>query len=286
MLYYRYLVLLFLACFIINSWSITADLHQFTVYGYVPWKTKIGSFPARAGNELSDVFLSKGIKPIHVIYENKYCSNGTIDLNKIKNIALKTSLEPNIPVSFDIEFGNRFKPATVVPYVKTILKTFRRYNSKSLLGVYALIPQNTYGLKINTLTYNRFNSKYDSLVNAVDFFSPSLYNYNGHDFNSWFNNARFVISHAKQYKPAKPIIPYVSPIVRLGPSHHAKNGNLVEELSEQEMSQRLHALYDLGASGCIIWASSQDRTRDGQFPKFNPNKGWGKAVVAFIASTR
>lgn len=62
------------------------------------------------------------------------------------------------------------------------------------------------------------------------------------------------------------------------------NGNLVEELSEEEMAQRLESLYQLGASGCIIWASSQDRKKNGEFPQFNPDYGWGKAVVTFIKS--
>ena len=137
-----------------------------------------------------------GIQPINIIYENNYFTNGKIDFKKIKNMALKTALKPNVPVSFDMEFGNRFKPETVIP--------------------------------------------------------------------------------------SKRIIPYFSSIVRLGPSNKAINGNLVEELSENEMTQRLTALYNLGASGCIIWASSQDRTRDGQIPQFYPDKGWGKAVVKFI----
>lgn len=224
------------------------------------------------------------MKPIRIFYENKYFKNGAIDLNKIKKIALEAARFPRVPISFDMEFGNRFKPETIIPRVKTILHAFRRYNSVSLIGLYALIPQNTYGLKMKTLSYKRHNSQYDSLVNEVDFISPSLYNYQGHDFNHWLINARFTMNQAKQYKQAKPIIPYISPIVRLGASNKAKNGNLVEVLSEEEMSQRLHALQRLGASGCILWASSQDRTKDGEFPQFDPARGWGKAVVEFIHS--
>ena len=91
---------------------------------------------------------------------------------------------------------------------------------------------------------------------------------------------------AKKYTPLKPVIPYISPVVRLGSSNKAKNGNLVEALSEEEMRERLQALFILGASGCIIWASSQDRTEDGQIPQFDPDKGWGKAVVEFTKTHR
>ena len=223
-----------------------------------------------------------GIQPINIIYENNYFTNGKIDFKKIKNIALKTALKPNVPVSFDMEFGNRFKPETVIPYVQTILKYYRSYNSKALVGIYSTIPQNTYGVKPTSLVYEKLNHPYDSLIHDVNFISPSLYNYDGPEVNNWLENARFNIELAKKYTPSKRIIPYISPIVRLGPSNKAINGNLVEELSENEMTQRLTALYNLGASGCIIWASSQDRTRDGQIPQFYPDKGWGKAVVKFI----
>jgi hypothetical protein len=280
MLYYRFTSLFFLLYFSIsNAWCITPVVPKFTVYAYIPWKIK-----TKANQQaLSDYFSTKGIKPIYVMYENTYFNHGTLSLKKIKELALLTSQNPDTPVSFDMEFGDRFKPETVIPRIKTILHYFRHYNSKSLVGIYATIPQNAYGLPKNTLAYNTLNRKYDTLIHDIDFISPSLYNYNGHDFNSWYAFARFTMTQAKQYKPNKPIIPYISPIVRLGPSLLAKNGNLVEELTEQEMSKRLQTLADLGASGCIIWASSQDRTKDGEFPQFSPSSGWGKAVTEFIA---
>ena len=252
-------------------------LSTFTVYAYIPWKMK--------ANE-SDYLLTYGIQPVNIIYENKYFTNGKIDLEKIKKMALETASQPNVPVSFDMEFGHRFKPETVLPSVRAILKYYRGYNSKAFVGVYATIPQNTYGLKPVSFEYDRLNHQYDSLINDVDFISPSLYNYSRYDVNSWLKNARFVMKLAKKYTPSKPIIPYISPIFKLGPSNKAINGNLVVELSEEEMGLRLQALYNLGGAGCIIWASSQDRTQDGQIPQFHPDKGWGKAVVKFIKATR
>ncbi len=271
-----------LCCFLVYfamgySCFAKAVLPTFTVYAYIPWKMKT--------NE-SDYMLSYGIQPVTVIYENKYFTNGKIDLKKIKKIALETALQPNVPVSFDMEFGHRFKPKTVLPYVHAILKSYRGYNSKTLIGIYATIPQNTYGLKPMGFVYGRLNHQYDSLIDDVDFISPSLYNYSRYDVNAWLENTRFIIELAKKYSPSKPIIPYISPIFRLGPSNKAINGNLVVELSEEEMNLRLQALYNLGAAGCIIWASSQDRTQDGQIPQFHPDKGWGKAVVKFIKRAR
>jgi hypothetical protein len=258
-------------------------LSKFTVYAFIPWATKTSEH-ARTENDLSDYMLTYGIQPIYVIYENNYFTHGKIDLNKIKNLALKTALKQKVPVSFDMEFGHRFKPETVIPRVKIILNYYRSYNAKAFVGIYATIPQNTYGLKPTGFVYDQLNHQYDTLINEVNFISPSLYNYTGHDMDAWLVNTRFNMDLAKKYTPSRPIIPYISPIIRIGPSNKATYGNLVEELNEDEMTQRLDALYHLGASGCIIWASSQDRAEDGQVPQFNPDKGWGKAVVHFIAT--
>jgi hypothetical protein len=50
------------------------------------------------------------------------------------------------------------------------------------------------------------------------------------------------------------------------------------------MLTRLQTLYDLGADGCIVWASSGDRTLDGTMPVFDRNSGWGKALADFAAA--
>ena len=120
----------------------TANLSKFIVYAYIPWTAKTNGH-ARTEKNLSDYMLTYGIQPVYVIYENNYFTNGKIDLNKIKKVALKTALQPNTPVSFDMEFGHRFKPETVIPRVRAILNHYRSYNLKAFVGIYATIPQNT-----------------------------------------------------------------------------------------------------------------------------------------------
>ena len=268
----------------VQSYANTSSIRPFTVFAFIPWPIKISDIDKNDEQARTDYLQAYGIKPIRVIYEVGYFTQDIIDKKKIKRLALSHALEQNIPVSFDMEFGSRTKSETIVPFVKAILDEYRQYNPKSSVGIYATIPQNTFGSVPTDLSYAQLNSYYDSLINYVDFISPSLYNYSGHDFKSWEENAKYNLDIAKQYTPSKPILPYISPIISLGPSSWSKNGNLVEMLTENEMYERLQALREMGASGCIIWASSQDRLQDGQIPQFDPEKGWGKAVVQFIKS--
>ena len=60
----------------------------------------------------------------------------------------------------------------------------------------------------------------------------------------------------------------------------------VRMLTEAEMRTRLQTLYDLGADGCIVWASSNDRTLDGKAPVFDRDSGWGKALADFAQEHR
>lgn len=271
-MYVRYFAIVYLLLFYSGvTWAAVAPKQKFIVYMFLPWK---GTQP--------QVLLDKGIRPIHVIYEPEFFTDKKIDVVKIKTLALRTLSNPSIPVSFDLEFGNRFKPNTVIPLMQDIIKTFRKYNTKSLVGIYSTIPPNTYGQHAKFLTYEKLNKNYASLIHTVDFISPSLYNYELNNAKLWQRNAAFNFKMTQDYTLTKPVIPYISPIVRLGPSNDAKNGNLVDELSEEDMALRLKTLQRLGAAGCIIWASSQDRTADGRIPQFNPDKGWGRAVVEFI----
>lgn len=251
---------------------------KFTVYAFLPWKNQKSDIH----EQLSKYMENFGIMPIKVIYEKDFFTQGKPDLQKIKKVAETTKLEPNIPVSFDFEFGNRFKPETVIPDVEIILHNYHAYHSKAFVGIYGVIPQNTYAWKTTISAYDRLNDSYKTLVKLVDFLSPVLYNYDGTNFTSWLKTAEYNMNAAKQYASNKPILPFLSPVVRIGRTHKIKNGHIVEELDERAMKKRLGAVFNLGASGCIIWASSQDRKKDGQFPTFDPEQGWGKAVVEFI----
>ncbi len=249
--------------------------HPFTVYAFIPWHhQQLG--------ELPPVLKAYGLHPIKIIYEERYMQDGKLDPDKLKAIAKEAMLEPDVPVSFDVERGNRFHPETVIPHIHRLLSLYRSYHPKAMLGIYGTIPQNTYAWKSSTADYEKLNNKYQPLVADLDFVSPVLYNYDGNDFKAWSKSARYNMALAKKYASGKPIIPFISPTIRMGTHNLVKKGSIVLPLSETAMRKRLTLLYELGASGCILWTSSQERTYEGAIPQFDPKKSWGKAVIQFV----
>lgn len=269
---------LFLIFFMFTMASIPGfSTQKFTVYAYLPW----GTFTHKKHQDQINLLLSYGIKPIFIVYEKDYLTHQIIDRAKIKKLAEITAKNSTIPVSFDIELNNSIDPKIIAKTIESILQLYRQYNRKNLLGIYATIPKNTYGKMTNFSSYKKANDPYLGLINQVDFISPAFYNYNN-NLKQWIKHALFTIKATQQLAPKKPIIPFISPVIRLGPSSAAKNGHLVEPISEILMTTYLTTLYHQGAAGCIIWASSQDRLADGTLPKFDAKTGWAKAVVDFI----
>ena len=273
----------FILCWLLSFYALNlhadvARCRPFTVYVFVPW------FNAQFDDakQRKDYFNYLGIKPIKVIYEAGFYTQGKVDPHKIRQIALESRADPDTPISFDFEMGNRFRPETVIPDITKILHYYRDFDSKARVGIYGTIPQNTYAWHSLIAAYDALNWRYKPLADWVDFLSPVLYNYDGDDFESWFKSAQYNVAAARDIASEKPIIPYISPNIRLGETNLVKQGHVIKELSEKAMAKRLQALYNLGASGCIIWSSSQDRTQDGQKQTFTPHQGWGRAVVEFI----
>ncbi len=257
-----------------------ASPRTFTIYEFLPWQVKQADGSINRAIKLTDYAAQFGIKHVRVIYEKYYFANGQPDPEKINALARDTDNDPASIVSFDTEFGNRFRPETVIPKVLDILQIYRSANPKAKAGVYAVAPQNTYGWKSDIAKNEALNQQYAPVAQAVDFLSPVLYNYNQSDMNAWRRSAQYNMAAAQKYGTNKPIIPYITP--SYGSQSADRNGhNPVQQLTEQEMTARLQALYDLGAAGCIVWGGSSDRDADGKQPVFDASQGWGKALVEF-----
>jgi len=143
-----------------------------------------------------------------------------------------------------------------------------------MVGLYSTVPQNTYVWREEKRgPYDRQNEKYAAVADAVDYFSPSLYNYSLTDFVSWKEGAKYNIEAARKYSKTKKILPYVTPEV--------EDNGMARWLSYDEMMSRLEVLKSLGADGCILWASSRSRESSGKRPVLDPSAGWLKAVVDF-----
>jgi len=275
-----YAAMLSATCFHLPS--AIAQKKSFTIYEYIPYRAHVVAGETSQIPAFREYLESVGIHPIDVVYDNRYLTDGKPDEKKIEAVA-KQALATHTPVSFDTEFGNRFKPETVIPQVTEILNIYHRYNTAEPVGVYATAPQNTYAWKPDIDRFDTINDQYQPVAQLVDFLSPVLYNYEGPDTEAWKRAAIYNVAAAKKYKTGKRILPYMTVTIRLdgsGKDDATHHGN-IRTVTEAEMLTRLQTLYDLGADGCILWASSGDRTEDGKLPIFDRNSGWGKALADF-----
>lgn len=268
--------------------SAPTPARRFTIYAFIPYRAHVAGDEPASSPPLNQYLESVGVHRIDVVYLNRFMTDGQPDEKKIDAVAKSALAEPKVPVSFDTEFGDRFKPETVVPGVSEILRIYHQANRVTPAGVYATAPQNTYAWKPDIAHFDTLNENYAVIAQQVDFLSPVLYNYEGPDNAAWQRAAVYNMEAAKKYKTGKPIYPYISPVIRVkesGKDDQSQRGP-VRMLTEAEMLLRLQTLYALGADGCIVWASSSDRLLDGSMPVFDRNSGWGKALADFAASHR
>lgn len=260
---------------------LTGQALAFDIYGFIPYQSKVEAGRLVKGRPSQEWFSAMGIKPIDVIYENRLLdfpegrarALATLSTDKIIGIASPNTGNGAQLVSLDLESWDRNAPDTPGKILQTIEK-YRKAHPKSVIGLYATVPQNTYGWKSqNRDSYDSLNKKYSEVAEAVDYFSPSLYNYSIDDFDSWKEAAAYNIKAARNYSASKKVIPYITPEV--------SEKGVTRWLSYDEMMQRLKILKSLGADGCIVWTSSSARDLTGALPTLDPTSGWLKAVYDF-----
>jgi len=258
----------------------------FSIYGFIPYGgySQNGHTVNTTYQRLQQYLLSFGINRLNLYYENKLLNypngdkaNGIPDVIRIDSLGNAAKNDLNTPVSLDLEGWNRFDTIRTPGRLIAIINEFKKVNGSSQVGLYATVPQNTYGYSAAINKYDNWNKAYFSVAASVDYFSPSLYNYNGTDTSAWNKAAVYNINACKQYKfTTKRILPYITPEVR-------QNG-VTTLLSYDEMMSHLLTLYNLGADGCIVWTSSQTRDSNSNKIYVDVNSGWGKAIVDFIAN--
>jgi hypothetical protein len=263
----------------------------FKVYGFIVYGGYMqNGMPVNAGyKELQAYQAHFGILKYDLIYESKMLdfpngdkANGIVNVRKMDSLAVRALTEPDILVSLDLEEWKRFDTLNTPKRILEAIHIFRNTNSRSKVGLYATVPQNTYGYNDKISRYDQWNKAYSAVAAAVDYFSPSLYNYNNTDSVEWKKAAAYNIAACRKYGyPDKKILPYITPEVT-----HKEKG-LTTMLTFKEMLFRLQTLYDLGADGCLIWTSSGTRDANGKKLYINENEGWFKAVKDFaVAHTK
>ncbi|OTG88643.1 hypothetical protein [Acinetobacter sp. ANC 3813] len=267
----------------------SSNAYCFDIYQYIKWKnyTDSNGNLISNSNQFQNYLKQQNIKPIDVVYHNRFLTNGIPDAQKIKIIAEKASKYPNIPISFDIEVGDRFQPKTVLPTIQKTLSLYHKFGGKAPVGVYGVLPQ---GLPRTEIVDNEkrqkfinLNQAYETVASQVNFLNPVIYNFNIRDFNDWKNRVDLQISEAKKYakKYNLKIIPYFS-ITYI--TKEKRGEKIIEPLTEQEASKRLNYIKSKGVDGIIIWDTNIGTLADSSAPIFNSQHGSSKALLNFSRS--
>lgn len=265
--------------------------YAFTVYGFVPWSVQVNQHDiiSKDKNITYNVNSLIGMSNIKVIYEKDIFTEGVIDTDKIKKIAEDSKIDPYTPISLDIEIGNHSKPETILPIVNKVLDLYHFYKGKAPIGMYALLPQNTYGAKkLNEqqkINHILLNQQYETLATKVNFLSPVFYFYDGQDMDLWKKMVDFGMQEAKKYarKYHLKIYPYVTNCFKINQSQPT----MILQLDRYQMSFMLNYLSSKGSDGVIIWAGSKTVDVDGKKPLVSLSiDGWAEGVSQFIEQKR
>jgi hypothetical protein len=259
---------------------------QFNVYGWIVYGGYVqnGVNVSATYQKIQQYLLPFGFNKFNLIYEanlldypNGDTANGVPDIKRVDSLANIALADPTTLVSFDLEGWNRYDTVKTTARLIAIIQDFKTIDNVSPLGLYSSVPLNTYGYTANIHSYDIYNKGFASVAGAVNYFSPSLYNYNGVDSVAWKNAAAYNVQACNLYGLTSPkIIPYITPEVTVS--------GVTTELSYNDMMLRLQYLYSLGANGCIVWTSSSTRDANGKVIYVDVTTGWAKAVVDFIAT--
>lgn len=283
MKFYIRLSLLFL---FLNS----SFVYAFDTFGFIPWSMQEKAKVISNKEVIKKKLEENGVQRIDVVYHNRMLTNGLVDHEKIKKIALESMRD--VPISFDLEIGNRNKPETILPTLLAIIDLYHAYGGKAPIGVYATLPQNTFGgskltEKRETQLIN-LSKQYEVIANKIDFLSPVFYFYDGDDFDNWKKAVDFGMrqSHLYAKKYNLKIYPYITNSFRNSPKNPQTQGWTIELLDQKQMLNTLCYLKTKGADGAIIWASSQVVDTNGVKPVINVQAPWFKGVQKFEKSCK
>jgi hypothetical protein len=259
----------------------------FNVYGFIVYGGYVqnGANVNANNTQLQQYLLPFGIKKFNLLYEQKLLdypngdtANGVPNISRVDSLANQALADPTTLVSFDLEGWNRSDTVKTPSRLISVIQDFKLVNAVSPVGLYSSVPLNTYGYTSNIhAAYDKYNKGFASVASEVNYFSPSLYNYNGVDSVAWKNAAAYNVQACRLYGfTLKKIIPYITPEVTV-------NG-VTTLLSYNDMMLRLQTLYNLGADGCIVWTSSGTRDASGNKIYVDVNSGWTKALKDFTAA--
>ncbi len=173
---------------------------SFKVYGFIAYGGYVQNGVNVNANyqQIQQYLLPFGFNPLNLIYEQKLLDypggikeNAVPNIGRIDSLANLAKSDPTTLVSLDMESWNRWDTVATPPKYTQVINEFKSIANLSSLGLYAAVPQNTYGYSPTIQSYDKFNKGYSGVAAKVDYFSPSLYNYNGVDSVAWKNMAAY-----------------------------------------------------------------------------------------------
>lgn len=286
---YRLLFMRFsLSLFLLITPLLTTQCYAFQLYGFIPWKLQHNKQMISDQEQIKTILASKGIQRIDVVYHNRMLTQGYVDKDKIKKIALNSQAHPDLPISFDYEIGTPSKPESVLPSLMAILDLYHAYGGKAPVGVYSLFPLNSYGGKnLDDKQKNKLitlNKQYEIIADKIDFISPVFYFYDDEDFEAWKKSVDFNLTQsliiAKKYNLK--IYPYITNSFRVSKIDPQTGTWVTKALSKKQMFTVLRYLKEKGADGAIIWTGSGVKDQRGEIPIIKFKDPWFKGVQKFI----
>lgn len=272
------------------SLTFTTLTYAFDIYGFIPWSYSDGKNVISNQTLVNKELEKNGIQRIDVVYHNRMLTNGLVDNEKIKKIAQDS--QPNIPISFDLEIGNRNKPETILPTLLSIIDLYHSYGGKAPIGVYATLPQNTFGGSKLTATrevqLTNINKQFEVIAKKIDFLSPVFYFYDGENFEDWKKSVDFNMNQSQIYakKYNLKIYPYITNSFKDGAKDQNTGGWKIKLLNQDQMSNTICYLKNSGADGVIIWTSSQVVDQNGIKPIIEFSQPWFKGVKSSKSSCK
>ena len=132
---------------------------------------------------------TQGLHPLNLFYEHflltpsSFFSTRLPHSDSIRKTALKSLVNPAVPVTLDIEvwdFSSSHIDSTIKYYLQTI-EWFKKTNSKSRLGFYGVVPANIiYRWKkiraeVNGIhNWEQLNARLQPVADHVDLFFPAF----------------------------------------------------------------------------------------------------------------
>lgn len=187
-----------------------------------------------------------------------------------------------------------------IQYHLDVLKCFREEWPSLKIGYYGEIPIRSLNhlntdVAARTTAWQAKNDALMALVNAVDFFCPSVYSLVAHhddnvtaldvntpnpvgSQNSWARYCKDMIAECRRLRPSIPCYPVYTPHKRLATDIHAPEGQFGYEAWYEMLRIGFDDLDDNGgaADGIVIW------TMAGGSPQFDYNRPWWLATKQFI----